>query len=48
MLSTTKLQEPCDKKCSHYTAPIQDSTSQSQERCVKDQLLKFQLNPTVN
>jgi len=48
MLSTTKLQEPCDKKYSHYTAPIQDSTSQSQERCVKDQLLKFQLNPPVN
>jgi len=48
MLSTTKLQEPCDKNCSHYRAPIQDPTSQSQERCVKDQLLKFQLNPTVN
>ena len=48
MLSTTKLQWPCDKNCSHYRAPIQDLTSQSQELCVKDQLLKFQLDPTVN
>ena len=48
MLSTTKLQEPCDKQCSHYKALIQDSTSQSQELCVKDQLLTFWLDPTVN
>jgi len=48
MLSTTKLQGPCDIKCSHYRAPIQYPTVQSQELCVKDQLLKFQLNPTVN
>ena len=48
MLSTTKLHEPCDKNCSHYRAPIQDPTSQSQDLCVKDQLLKFQSNPTVN
>jgi len=27
---------------------IQDPTSQDQELCVKDQLLKFQLDPTVN
>jgi len=48
MLSTTKLQEPCDKNCSHYRSPIQDLTSQSQELGVKDQLLQFQLDPTVN
>ena len=48
MLSTTKLQWPCDKNCSHYRAPIKDPTSQSQEFCFKDQLLKFQLDPTVN
>jgi len=47
MLSTTKLQGPCDKNYSHYIAPIQDPTGQSQELGVKDQLLKFQLNPTV-
>jgi len=27
---------------------IQDWTSQSQKLCVKDLLLKYQLNPTVN
>jgi len=48
MLSTTKLQGPCDKNWSHYRAPIQDPTGQSQEPCVKDQLLKFQLDPTIN
>jgi len=48
MLSTTKLQEPCDKNCSHYRAPIQDPTGQSQKLFVKDQVLKFQLKPTVN
>jgi len=48
MLSITKLQEPCDKNCSHYRAPIQDPTGQSQELCVKDQRLKFQIDPTVN
>ena len=48
MLSTTKLQGPCDKNCSHYRALIQDPTSQSQELCVKDKLLNFQLDPTVN
>jgi len=48
MLSTTKLQGPYDKNFSHYRAPIQDPTSQSQELCVKDQLLKFQFDPTVN
>jgi len=47
MLSTTKLQELCDKNCSHYRALIQDPTSQSQELCVKNQLLKFQIDPTV-
>jgi len=41
MLSTTKLQGPCDKNYSHYRAQIQDPTSQSQELGVKDQLLKF-------
>jgi len=39
MLSTIKLKGPCDKNCSHYRALIQDPTSQSQELCVKDQLL---------
>jgi len=29
------------KNCSNYRAPIQDPTGQSQELCVKDQLLKF-------
>jgi len=29
-------------------APIQDPTGQIQELCVKDQQLKFQLDPTVN
>jgi len=48
MLSTTKLQGPCDKNCSHYRALIQDPTDQSQELCVMDQLLKFQFDPTVN
>jgi len=47
MLSTTKLQGPYDINYSHYGAPIQDPTGQSQELCVKDQLLKFRLNPTV-
>jgi len=41
MLSTTNLQGPCDKNCSHYRAPIQDPTNQSEELGVKDQLLKF-------
>jgi len=27
---------------------IQDRTGQNQKLCVKDQLLKFQLDPTVN
>jgi len=27
---------------------IQDRTGQSQKLCVKDQLLKYQLDPTVN
>jgi len=40
MLSTTKLQESCDKNCSHYRALIQDLTNQSQELGVKDQELK--------
>ena len=48
MLSTTKLQWSCHKNFSHYRAPIQDPTGQSQELCVKDQLLKYQLDPTVN
>jgi len=48
MLSTTKLQWSCDKNCSHYRVPIQDRTGQSQKLCVKDQLLKYQLDPTVN
>jgi len=48
MLSTTQIQWPCDKNCSHYRALIKDPTGQSQELCLKDQLLKFQLNPTVN
>jgi len=48
MLSTTKQQEPCDKNCSHNKAPIQDPTGQSLELCVKDQLLKFSLDPIVN
>ena len=48
MLSTTQLQWSCDKNCSNDRAPIQDPTGQSQELCVKDQLLKFQLDPTVN
>jgi len=48
MLSTTQIQWPCDKNCSHYRAPINDPTVQSQELCVKDTLLKFQLDPTVN
>jgi len=48
MLSTTKLQGSCDKNCSHYRAPIHDLTGQSQELCVKDPLLKCQLNPMVN
>jgi len=48
MLSTNKLQEPCDTNYSHYKALIQDPTSQSQDLCVKDQLLQFQLDPTVN
>jgi len=48
MLSTTKLQEPCDKNCSHYRTPIQDPTGQSQELCVKDKLLYIQIDPTVN
>jgi len=47
MLSTTKLQGPCDKYCSHYRASIQDPIGQSQEPCVTDQLLKFKLDPTV-
>jgi len=33
MLSTTKLQKPCDKNYSHYRALIQDPTGQSQELC---------------
>jgi len=41
MLSTTKLQGPCDKNDSHKRALIQDPTGQSQELFVKDQLLKF-------
>jgi len=48
MLSTTKLQGPCDKNCSNYIAPIQDLTGKSQELGVKHPLLKFQLDPTVN
>jgi len=48
MLSTSKLQGPCDKNGSHKRALIQDPTDQSQELFVKDQLLKFQLDPTVN
>ena len=48
MLSTTKLQEPCDKNCSHYRALIHDLTSQSQELCVKDPLLNSRLDPTIN
>jgi len=47
MLSTTKLQEPCDRNYSHYRASIHDPTGQSQELCVKDKLLKFQLDRTV-
>jgi len=48
VLSTTQIQWPCDKNCSHYRAPIKDLTGESQELFVKDQLLKFQLDPTVN
>jgi len=48
MLSTTKLQWSCDKHCSHYRALIQDQTGQSQKLRVKDPLLKYQLDPTVN
>jgi len=48
MLSTTQLQWSCDKNYSHYKAPIQDPTYQSQQLCVKDSLLKFQIDPTVN
>jgi len=48
MLSTTKLQRSCDNNCSHYRAPIQDWTGQIRKLCVKDQLLKYQLDPTVN
>jgi len=48
MLSTTKLQWSCDKNCSHYRASIQDRSGQSQELCVKDQLLKYKLDPTIN
>jgi len=33
MLSTTKLHRSCDKNCSHYRAPIQDRTDQSQKLC---------------
>ena len=48
MLSTTKLQGPCDINYSQYRSSIQDSTDQSQQICVKNQLLKFLLNPTVH
>jgi len=48
MLSTTQIQWPCHKNCSHYRALIKDPTGQSEELCLEDQLLKFQLNPTVN
>jgi len=48
MLSTTKLQGPCNTNCFHYKALIQDLTSQSQELRVKDHLLKFQIDTTVN
>jgi len=48
MLLTTKLQWSCDKNCSHYRAPIQDRTVQSQKLCVKDKLLKYHHDPTVN
>jgi len=48
MLLTTKQQKPCDKICSHNKALIQDPTDQNLELCVKDQLLKFPLDPTVN
>jgi len=48
MLSTTKLQWSCNKNFSHYRALIQDRTDQSQKLCVKDQLLKYQLDPTIN
>jgi len=48
MLSTTKLQWSYDKNDSHYRAPIQDRTGQSQKLCVKDQLFKYQLDPAVN
>jgi len=48
MLSTTKLQWSCEKNCSHYRASIKDPTGQSQKLCVKDQLLNYQLDPTVN
>ena len=47
MLSTTQIQWPCDKNSSQQRALIKDLTGQSQELCVKDQLLKSQLNPTV-
>jgi len=48
VLSTTQIQWPCDKNCSNYRAPIKDPTGESQELCVKDQLLNFLLDPTVN
>jgi len=48
VLSTTQIPLSCDENCLHYRAPIKDPTSQSQELCVKDQFLQFQLNPTVN
>jgi len=35
-------------KCSHYRALLQDRPVQSQKLCVKDQLLTYQLDPTVN
>jgi len=36
------------KNYSHYRSLLQYSTYQSQELCVKDPLLKFHLDPTVN
>jgi len=48
VLSTTQIQWPCNQNCSHYKAPIKDRTGESQELFVKDQLLKYQLDPTAN
>jgi len=42
-----KQQSQCCQQ-PNYKALIQDPTGQSQQLCVKDQQLKYQLDPTVN